>query len=282
MMRKCHLNTCPVGVATQDPVLRRSSPASPSTSSTSSSSSPRRRARSWRSSACATFDELIGRADLLDTPEGHRALEGARPGLQPHLPPAAGAGRRARATTSRSRTTASKGARRQADREVPAGARARREGPASSRTSRNVNRTVGAMLSGELTRRGPRACPTTPSSSRWKARPARVSAPSWRRHHARPDRRRQRLRRQGPVGRRIVVRPTSISAATRQTSSSATPRCTAPPAARRSSAASPASASRCALSGATAVVEGTGDHGQYIPGGTVVVLDRTGATSPPA
>jgi len=23
MMRKCHLNTCPVGVATQDPVLRR-------------------------------------------------------------------------------------------------------------------------------------------------------------------------------------------------------------------------------------------------------------------
>jgi glutamate synthase domain-containing protein 2 len=23
MMRKCHLNTCPVGVATQDPVLRK-------------------------------------------------------------------------------------------------------------------------------------------------------------------------------------------------------------------------------------------------------------------
>ena len=46
MMRKCHLNTCPVGVATQDPVLRkRNSPASPSTSSTSSSSSPKRCAR---------------------------------------------------------------------------------------------------------------------------------------------------------------------------------------------------------------------------------------------
>ncbi len=30
MMRKCHLNTCPVGVATQDPVLRKRSPASPS------------------------------------------------------------------------------------------------------------------------------------------------------------------------------------------------------------------------------------------------------------
>jgi glutamate synthase (NADPH/NADH) large chain len=31
MMRKCHLNTCPVGVATQDPVLRALSPASRST-----------------------------------------------------------------------------------------------------------------------------------------------------------------------------------------------------------------------------------------------------------
>jgi glutamate synthase (NADPH/NADH) large chain len=31
MMRKCHLNTCPVGVATQDPCCAASSPASPST-----------------------------------------------------------------------------------------------------------------------------------------------------------------------------------------------------------------------------------------------------------
>ena len=36
--------------------------ASPSTSSTTSSSSPRKRARSWRSSASARFDELIGRS----------------------------------------------------------------------------------------------------------------------------------------------------------------------------------------------------------------------------
>jgi glutamate synthase (ferredoxin) len=32
MMRVCHLNTCPVGVATQDPSCAPSSPASPSTS----------------------------------------------------------------------------------------------------------------------------------------------------------------------------------------------------------------------------------------------------------
>jgi glutamate synthase domain-containing protein 2 len=53
MMRKCHLNTCPVGVATQDPVLRAKFTGSPSTSSTTSSSSPKRRAGSWRSSASA-------------------------------------------------------------------------------------------------------------------------------------------------------------------------------------------------------------------------------------
>jgi glutamate synthase (NADPH/NADH) large chain len=36
-------------------------------------------------------------------------------------------------------------------------------------------------------------------------------------------------------------------------------------------------------SGARAVVEGTGDHGcEYMTGGTVVVLGRRGATSPPA
>jgi len=42
MMRKCHLNTCPVGIATQDPVLRQKFTGRPRTSSTSSSISPKR------------------------------------------------------------------------------------------------------------------------------------------------------------------------------------------------------------------------------------------------
>ncbi len=42
MMRVCHLNTCPVGIATQDPVLRRSTTASRSSSRTISSLSPRK------------------------------------------------------------------------------------------------------------------------------------------------------------------------------------------------------------------------------------------------
>ena len=63
----------------------------------------------------------------------------------------------------------------------------------------------------------------------------------------------------------------------RRTSSSATSRSTARPAARRSSAASPASASPCATAAPHAVVEGVGDHGcEYMTGGRVVVLGRTG------
>ena len=63
MMRKCHLNTCPVGIATQDPSCARSSPASRST---------------WIASCCflaeelrefmaqlgfRTIDEMVGRVD---------------------------------------------------------------------------------------------------------------------------------------------------------------------------------------------------------------------------
>ena len=43
MMRKCHLNTCPVGVATQDPELRKRFPVQPEhVDQLSSSSSPRK------------------------------------------------------------------------------------------------------------------------------------------------------------------------------------------------------------------------------------------------
>ena len=41
MMRKCHKNTCPVGIATQDESSEPNSPDTRTTSSTSSSSSPR-------------------------------------------------------------------------------------------------------------------------------------------------------------------------------------------------------------------------------------------------
>ena len=54
MMRVCHLNTCPVGVATQDPRLRQEiCAATPATRSVSCALSPRKFARRWPSLASA-------------------------------------------------------------------------------------------------------------------------------------------------------------------------------------------------------------------------------------
>jgi glutamate synthase domain-containing protein 2 len=47
MMRKCHLNTCPVALPPQDPFCAPASPVSLSMSSTTSSSWPKSCARSW-------------------------------------------------------------------------------------------------------------------------------------------------------------------------------------------------------------------------------------------
>ncbi len=77
MMRKCHLNTCPVGIATQDPVLRKRFKARPSTSSTSSSSSPR--------SPHPPVGDGLPHAGGVDRP-----VRPARPGAPAGLPKAAG------------------------------------------------------------------------------------------------------------------------------------------------------------------------------------------------
>ena len=173
------------------------------------------------------------------------------------------------------------GARQRAHRAGAAGARAAATPVELELPIRNVNRTVGTMLGCEITRRyggdGP-ARRHDPLQVHRLGRPElrRVRAA---RHHADARRRRERLRRQGAVGRPAD----RLSAARRRrsrprrTSSSATSRSTARPAARPSSAASPASASPCATAARTAVVEGVGDHGcEYMTGGRVVVLGRTG------
>ena len=83
MMRKCHLNTCPVGVATQDPVLRKKFTGKPEHVVNYFFFVAEEVRQIMAQLGIRKFDDLIGRADLLDTQQGHRALEGARPGLQP-------------------------------------------------------------------------------------------------------------------------------------------------------------------------------------------------------
>ena len=146
------------------------------------------------------------------------------------------------------------------------------------------------MLGDEVTRRyggdGParrhhrrHASPARPASRFGAFLPAR--------HHAAAGRRRQRLRRQGPVRRPASssgrTTPTRRSRAEEQRSSPATSSSTARPAASCSCAGVVGERFCVRNSGATAVVEGVGDHGcEYMTGGRSSSSARPAATSRPA
>jgi glutamate synthase (NADPH/NADH) large chain len=70
MMRKCHLNTCPVGVATQDPVLRRRFSGQPEHVVNYFFFVAEEAREIMAQLGIRRFDELIGRADLLETKKG--------------------------------------------------------------------------------------------------------------------------------------------------------------------------------------------------------------------
>jgi len=66
MMRKCHLNTCPVGVATQDPELRNRFPGQPAHVINLFTFLIEEVREFMARLGFRTFDEMIGRADRLD------------------------------------------------------------------------------------------------------------------------------------------------------------------------------------------------------------------------
>jgi len=66
MMRKCHLNTCPVGVATQDPVLRKRFKGTPEHVINYFFFVAEEMRQLMAALGARTLDELIGRSDLLD------------------------------------------------------------------------------------------------------------------------------------------------------------------------------------------------------------------------
>ncbi len=65
MMRVCNLDTCPVGVATQNPSSGPASPASRSTWSTSCDFVAQELREYMAALGIRTVDELVGRSDLL-------------------------------------------------------------------------------------------------------------------------------------------------------------------------------------------------------------------------
>ncbi|MEN9455904.1 MAG: hypothetical protein RL210_1423, partial [Pseudomonadota bacterium] len=70
MMRKCHLNTCPVGVATQDPELRRKFTGQPEHVVNYFFFVAEEVRELMAQLGIRKFDDLIGRADLLDMKKG--------------------------------------------------------------------------------------------------------------------------------------------------------------------------------------------------------------------
>src|SRR5438445_293730 len=91
MMRKCHLNTCPVGVATQDPVLRQKFSGKPEHVVNYFFFVAEEVRQIMARLGVRKFDDLIGRADLLDTPKGiehwkARGLDFSRLFYLPNVP----------------------------------------------------------------------------------------------------------------------------------------------------------------------------------------------------
>ena len=77
MMRKCHFNTCPVGIATQDPELRKEVRGQAGVcGELLLHASPKSCARSWPNLASARSTRWCGRVDLLDT---RKAITTGRP-----------------------------------------------------------------------------------------------------------------------------------------------------------------------------------------------------------
>src|SRR5688500_9236029 len=91
MMRKCHLNTCPVGVATQDPVLRRKFSGKPEHVVNYFFYVAEEVRELMASLGVRKLSELIGRTDLLDMRKGiehwkAKGLDFSRLFAQPQVP----------------------------------------------------------------------------------------------------------------------------------------------------------------------------------------------------
>jgi glutamate synthase (NADPH) large chain len=152
MMRKCHLNTCPVGVATQDPVLRRKFTGRPEHVINYFFFVAEEVRALMAQLGIRRFNDLIGRSDLLDTRKGiehwkARGLDFSKIFHQPAVP----------AEVPRYRQEhQDHGLDKALDHrliELARPALEKGEKVSIDMPIRNINRTVGTMLSGEIAKR---------------------------------------------------------------------------------------------------------------------------------
>ena len=278
MMRKCHLNTCPVGVATQDPVLRQKFSGKPEHVVNYFFFVAEEARAIMAQLGIRRFDELIGRADLLDMKKGiahwkAKGLDFSRLLAQPAAP----------AEVPRLHVDVQDhGLGKALDMSLIEKCQpALRKGEKVKllETARNVNRSVGAMLSGELVRHHPEGLPDDTiwiqmegtggqSFGAFLAKGICLYLIGEANDYTG----------KGLSGGRVVVRP-SIDFRGDATQNIIVGNTVLYGATSGEAFFRGVAGERFAvrLSGATAVVEGTGDHGcEYMTGGTVVVLGKTG------
>ena len=152
MMRKCHLNTCSVGIATQDPVLRARFKGQPEHVVNFFFFIAEQVRAHMAKLGFRTVDEMVGRVDKLDaaTADAHWKAKGINLSSILHSPtlPSRVARRRVKEQDH--------GLEQALDHVLiakAAPALERKEKVTGSFAIRNVHRTVGAMLGGEIARR---------------------------------------------------------------------------------------------------------------------------------
>jgi glutamate synthase (NADPH/NADH) large chain len=278
MMRKCHLNTCPVGVATQDPALRKKFSGKPEHVVNYFFFIAEEVRQIMAQLGIRKFDDLIGRSDLLDMRQGIEhwkasGLDFSRLFAQPNVP----------ADVPRFQTQFQEhGLEKALDNVLIAKSRAaidKGERVQFMEMTRNVNRSVGAMLSGAVTKVHPEGLPDDTiriqlegtggqSFGAFLAKGITLYLIGDANDYTG----------KGLSGGRVVVRP-SIDFRGEAIRNTIVGNTVMYGATSGEAFFSGVGGERFAvrLSGATAVVEGTGDHGcEYMTGGTVAVLGKTG------
>ncbi|MCK9283122.1 MAG: glutamate synthase-related protein [Rhodocyclaceae bacterium] len=279
MMRKCHLNTCPVGVATQDPVLRQRFSGEPEHVVNYFFFVAEEVREYMAQLGIRKFDDLIGRADLLDTRKGiehwkAKGLDFSRIFYMPPVPE--GVAHHHTEVQDHNLKVA-------LDHKLIAKAKAaieKRERVVIESPISNVNRTVGTMLSHEVAKRyGSAGLPDDTlhvkltgtagqSFGAFLAKGITLELTGEGNDYVG----------KGLSGGRIVVKPPQdfrgAPAENIIVGNTVLYGATEGEAFLRGVAGERFCVRN---SGATAVVEGTGDHGcEYMTGGTVVVLGQTG------
>ena len=279
MMRKCHLNTCPVGVATQDPVLRAKFSGKPEHVVNFFFFVAEEVRQIMAQLGVRSFNELIGRADLLDKSRAlthwkAQRLDFSRIFYQPALPEGG---------VYYHTQEQDHGLEKALDHKLIGQAKAALEkGERVSFISpiKNLNRTVGAMLSGEVAKKyGHEGLPDDTIHIQLQGT-AGQSAGAFLAYGITLDLvgEGNDYVGKGLSGGRIIVRPNTEFRG-RAVDNIIAGNTVLYGAIAGEAFLNGVAGERFAVrnSGAIAVVEGTGDHGcEYMTGGIVVVLGETG------